>query len=146
VKDRVRAAVVAQKAAELARKEGQARLEAVKGDANAALPQKGVLSRGQVQGLPRAVVDTVLAAPADKLPAALGVDLGRQGYAVVRVLKVVPREGSEAIDALIAPQLAQAWGAAESEAYYQALKKRFKVEIRVPDAAKAEKAAAAASR
>jgi len=146
VKDRVRAAVVAQKAAELARKEGQARLEAVKADGNAALPQKGVLSRGQVQGLPRSVVDAVLAAPADKLPAALGVDLGRQGYAVVRVLKVVPREGSEAIDALIAPQLAQAWGAAESEAYYQALKKRLEVEIRVPDAAKAEKAAAAASR
>ena len=146
VKDRVRAAVVVQKAAELARKEGQARLEAVKADANAALPQKGVLSRGQVQGLPRSVVDAVLAAPADKLPAALGVDLGRQGYAVVRVLKVVPREGAEALDALIAPQLAQAWGAAESEAYYQALKRRFKVEISVPDAAKAEKAAAAASR
>lgn len=146
VKDRVRAAVVVQKAAELARQEGQARLEAVKADANAALPQKGVLSRGQVQGLPRSVVDAVLAAPADKLPAALGVDLGRQGYAVVRVLKVVPREGAEALDALIAPQLAQAWGAAESEAYYQALKRRFKVEISVPDAAKAEKAAAAASR
>ena len=149
VKDRVRAAVVVQKAAELARKEGQARLEAVKADANAALPQKGVLSRGQVQGLPRSVVDAVLAAPADKLPAALGVDLGRQGYAVVRVIKVVPREGAEAIDALIAPQLAQAWGAAESEAYYQALKRRFKVEIRVPEAAKvekAEKAVAAASR
>lgn len=146
VKDRVRAAVVVQKAAELARQEGQARLEAVKADANAALPQKGVLSRGQVQGLPRSVVDAVLAVPADKLPAALGVDLGRQGYAVVRVLKVVPREGAEALDALIAPQLAQAWGAAESEAYYQALKRRFKVEISVPDAAKAEKAAAAASR
>jgi peptidyl-prolyl cis-trans isomerase D len=146
VKDRVRAAVVAEKAAELARKDGQARLEVVKADPSAALPQKGVISRGQAQGLPRSVVDAVLVASADKLPAALGVDLGRQGYIVVRVLKVLPREGAEAVDALIAPQLAQAWGAAESQAYYEALKRRFKVEIRVPDAAKAEKAADAASR
>jgi peptidyl-prolyl cis-trans isomerase D len=146
VKDRVRLAVIAQKAAELARKDGQARLEAVKADPGAALPQKGVVSRGQAQGLPRSVVDAVLAASADKLPAALGVDLGRQGFVVVRVLKVLPREGAEAVDALIAPQLAQAWGAAESQAYYEALKRRFKVEIRVPDAAKAEKSADAASR
>jgi peptidyl-prolyl cis-trans isomerase D len=146
VKDRVRLAVIAQKAAELARKDGQARLEAVKADPAAALPQKGVVSRGQAQGLPRSVVDAVLAASADKLPAALGVDLGRQGYVVVRVLKVLPREGAEAVDALIAPQLAQAWGAAESQAYYEALKRRFKVEIRVPDAAKADKPADAASR
>jgi peptidyl-prolyl cis-trans isomerase D len=146
VKDRVRLAVIAQKAAELARKDGQARLEAVKADPAAALPQKGVVSRGQAQGLPRSVVDAVLAASADKLPAALGVDLGRQGFVVVRVLKVLPREGAEAVDALIAPQLAQAWGAAESQAYYEALKRRFKVEIRVPDAAKADKPADAASR
>ena len=62
------------------------------------------------------------------------------------VAEVLPREGAEAVDALIAPQLAQAWGAAESQAYYEALKRRFKVEIRVPDAAKADKPADAASR
>ena len=145
-KDRVRAAVIAQQAAELARKEGQARLESVKADPAAVLPQKGVISRGQTQGLPRSVIDAALAASADKLPAALGVDLGRQGYVVLRVVKVLPREGAESVDALIAPQLAQAWGAAEADAYYEALKRRFKVEIRIPDAAKAEKPADAASR
>jgi peptidyl-prolyl cis-trans isomerase D len=145
VKDRVRAAVVAQQAAERARKEGQARLEAVKADPGAALPQSGVFARGQAQNLPRAVLDAVLAAPADKLPAALGVDLGRQGYAVVRVTKVLPRDDAAQTDALVAPQLAQAWGAAESEAYYQSLKQRFKVELRLP-AAKAEEPAPAASK
>jgi peptidyl-prolyl cis-trans isomerase D len=145
VKDRVRAAVVAQQAAERARKEGQARLEAVKADPGAALPQSGVFARSQSQNVPRAFLDAVLSAPADKLPVALGVDLGRQGYVVVRVTKVLPRDDAAQTDAAVAPQLAQAWGAAESEAYYQSLKQRFKAELRLP-AAKAEEPAAAASK
>jgi peptidyl-prolyl cis-trans isomerase D len=145
VKDRVRAAVVAQQASERARKEGQARLEAVKADTGVALPQSGIFARGQAQNLPRAVLDAVLAVPSDKLPAALGVDLGRQGYVVVRVSKVLPRDDAAQTDAIVAPQLAQAWGAAESEAYYQSLKQRFKVELRLP-AAKAEEPSAAASK
>jgi peptidyl-prolyl cis-trans isomerase D len=61
------------------------------------------------------------------------------------VSKVLPRDDAAQTDAIVAPQLAQAWGAAESEAYYQSLKQRFKVELRLP-AAKAEEPSAAASK
>jgi peptidyl-prolyl cis-trans isomerase D len=129
VKDAVRAAFVADQAAALARKEGQAKLEAVKQSPGTALPQSAVLSRGQAQNVPRTLIDAVLLAPQDKLPAPIGVDLGKDGYVVARVLKVLPREQAAAADAMLTPQLAQALSAAESEAYLATLKRRFKVEV-----------------
>jgi len=144
VKDAVRAAVVEDQAAALARKEGQARLEALKQNPGTALQQTAVLSRGQAQGVPKQLLDAVLLAPQDKLPAPIGVDLGAGGYVVARVLKVLPREQAAATDAVLVPQLAQAWGAAEAEAYLGALKRRFKAEVE-PSARKADAAAKAAS-
>ena len=63
----------------------------------------------------------------------LGVDLGAQGYAVVRVNKILPRtppaaEASSQENA----QFAQALALAENAAYYNMLKDRFKVQIQVP--------------
>lgn len=144
VKEAVRAAVSEEQAAALARKEGQERLAALKQSPGTALPQTAVLSRGQSQGVPRALLEAVLLAPQDKLPAPIGVDLGTGGYVVARVLKVLPREQAAAADAMLVPQLAQAWGAAEADAYLAALKRRFKAEIE-PDARKAEAAAKSAS-
>jgi peptidyl-prolyl cis-trans isomerase D len=86
------------------------------------------------------VVDAILQTPVTSLPAVLGVDLGFEGYAVARVMKVLPADRQEAAEAALAPQLAQAWGAAEAAAYYEILKKRFKVEIK--PAAKVPAAAA----
>jgi peptidyl-prolyl cis-trans isomerase D len=130
VKEAVRAAVIEEQALALARKEGLAKLEALKQAPATALPQSAVLSRGQAQGVPRPLIDAVLLAPQDKLPAPIGVDLGAGGYVVARVLKVLPREQTASTDALLAPQLAQAWSAAESEAYLATLKRRFKVEVK----------------
>ena len=129
VKDAVRAAVMQEQAAAQARKDGQAKLEALKQSPATALPQSAVLSRGQAQNVPRALIDAVLLAPQDKLPAPIGVDLGADGYVVARVLKVLPREQAASADALLAPQLAQALSAAETEAYLSTLKRRFKVEV-----------------
>jgi peptidyl-prolyl cis-trans isomerase D len=129
VKDAVRAAFVADQAAAIARKEGQAKLEALKQSPSTALPQSAVLSRGQAQNVPRTLIDAVLLAPQDKLPAPIGVDLGKDGYVVARVLKVLPREQAAAADAMLTPQLAQALSAAESDAYLATLKRRFKVEV-----------------
>jgi peptidyl-prolyl cis-trans isomerase D len=130
VKEAVRAAVIEEQALALARKDGLAKLEALKQSPGTALPRAAVLSRGQAQGVPRALIDAVLLAPQDKLPAPIGVDLGAGGYVVARVLKVLPRERAASADALLAPQLAQAWSAAESEAYLATLKRRFKVEVK----------------
>jgi peptidyl-prolyl cis-trans isomerase D len=135
VKARVREMFVADKAAELARADGKTQFEAWKANPAAAtgLAAPATVSRGQMQNLPRAVVDAALHASADSLPAWAGVDLGPQGYAVVKVNRVLPREAVE-------PQLAQAqqqqfqqWlGTAEGLAYYELLKERFKVQIKVP--------------
>jgi peptidyl-prolyl cis-trans isomerase D len=128
VKDQVRARVVARQAAALARQEGEARVAALKGGADApAMPPAVTLSRAEPQGLPPAVVDAVLRADAAALPSAFGVDLGAQGYAVVRLTQVRPPEPTSPQVAQLEPRVAQAWADAEARAYYDALKKRLKV-------------------
>lgn len=131
VRDQVRAALVAQQSAAMAAQEGQARLAALQKTPTEALPGAAVtVSRMQPQGLPRPVLDAVLAADAAKLPAVAGVDLGAQGYAVLRVTQVLPREAVPAAEVSLREQYAQAWAAAESDAYLGALKRRYKSEIK----------------
>jgi len=60
----------------------------------------------------------------------VGVDLGDQGYAVAKITKVLGRDPAAADATRAQSQYAQAWGDAESQAYYAALKSRFKVEIK----------------
>jgi peptidyl-prolyl cis-trans isomerase D len=132
VRDQVKAAVSARKAAEAARAQGIAKLAEWRKTPDAATLQPAVLvSRAQMQKLPRTVVDAVLREPADKLPAWVGVDLGAQGYVVVKLTKVAgPDENLFKGDAQRGrSQYAQAWGAAEEQAYQAALRERFKVKI-----------------
>ena len=71
-----------------------------------------------------------------KLPAWEGVDLGAQGYAVVRVNRVVARdEAAQAALRQSRDQYAQWWTGAESQAYYAVLKEKLKAEILVPSPA-----------
>jgi len=143
VKDRVRAALVEQQAAALARKEGEARLAALRAaPGGEPLPLAITVSRAQSQGLPKPLLDAALHVDPAKLPATEGVDLGAQGYVVVRVMQVLPREVPPGGDEPLRAQYAQAWAAAEAEAYLGALKKRFKAEVKaaastVQDAASA---------
>jgi peptidyl-prolyl cis-trans isomerase D len=136
VKDRVRQRVIAQEAAALARKDGEARLAQLKqgGDA-ASLPTAVTVSRNQPQGLPQAVVDAVLRADPNALPAVIGVDLGEQGYAVARVVTVLPPQLSDDDRKHLRGLYANAWGAAEQAAYYEALKARHQAEIKAPQGA-----------
>jgi peptidyl-prolyl cis-trans isomerase D len=134
VKDQAREAVFAQRAAELARKEGLAKLAAWKAaPASAELPAAVVVSRQETQKLPTAVVDAAMRADPGALPRFEGVDLGMQGYAVVKVDKVIPR-AAPAADALVKEreQVARAFAGAESAAYYELLKERFKVKMKAP--------------
>ena len=138
----VRASVIAEQAAAAARKAGEARLAALRGGADAsALPAAVIISRASAQSQPRALVDAVLRADASKLPAWLGVDLGDAGYAVLRLNSVKPPAGDSPELAQLLPRYAQAWAAAEAQAYYNALKTRYKVSVE----AAAVKAATAAS-
>ncbi|MCW5660512.1 MAG: SurA N-terminal domain-containing protein [Burkholderiaceae bacterium] len=137
VRDRVRERVIATRAAELARKDGEAKLAQLKAAPAGELPEKATVSRQERGNVPSQLIDAALRADADKLPAVLGVDLGDQGYAVARVDAVLSRQAVD--DAPLRQQYAQAWSAAETRAYLEALKLRYKAEVR------AEAVAAAAS-
>jgi peptidyl-prolyl cis-trans isomerase D len=134
VKDRVRERVLAVKGAELARKQGADSLAAWKANpAAATLPDAVVVSREQTQKLPATVVEAALRADASALPAFTGIDLGNQGYAVVKVNRIVPREAAtEATARQDRGQYVQWWTSAENLAYYNLLKDRFKVQVKVP--------------
>ena len=135
VRPRVRRLYIAEKSAELARKEGEAKLAAWKSapDNAAGLQPAIVVSRDQPQNQPRPLVDAVLGANTATLPAWVGVDLGAQGYAAAKVNRLVPRETpNEQIALQERQQYLQWWSNAEGLAYYELLKDRFKVQIKVP--------------
>ncbi|MCG2592615.1 SurA N-terminal domain-containing protein [Ramlibacter sp. XY19] len=142
VKAQVREQVVAQRAAELARKEGQAKLEAwKKAPDTATLPPAVTVTRQDAGKLPRAVIEAALRADPAALPAWIGVDLGNDGYAVVKVAKVLPRDTPPAEQAKQEQaQYLRSWTGAETLAYYESLKARYKTTINVakPKAALAE--------
>jgi peptidyl-prolyl cis-trans isomerase D len=137
VRDQVRERLVVQQAAALARKEGQSLLTQLQKASDTALPETAVIGRVGAQGMPRSVIDAVLAADAAKLPAPLGVDLGEQGYMVAKVTQVLPRDPALGNEKTLQTQYAQAIASAEMQAYYAALKARYKAEIkpRVSEAA-----------
>jgi len=134
VSAKVRERVLAQQAAKLAAQAGATKLATVKAAPQTALEGAPavVVSRAQLHDLPRAVVDAALRAAPDALPTAVGVDLGEQGYAVLRVVKLAGRDPAAADAAKAKAQYAQAWGDAEAQAYYAALKSRFKVTVNAP--------------
>ena len=145
VKDTVRETLVSQLAAEEARKAGLARVSALEQAPTEALAQTLTVSRAQTQGAPKRVIDAVMAVDASKLPAVVGVDLQAQGFLVLRVVQVLPREAAPGGDEAVRTQFAQAWGQAEAEAYMAALKKRFKAEVK-PGATLVSDAASAPAR
>jgi peptidyl-prolyl cis-trans isomerase D len=141
VKARVRDKVVQAQAAALARKLGEERLAVLtKAPATVLTEAPLVVSRAKAGELPRAVVEAVLKAASTTLPAYVGVDLAEQGYAVAKLTKVLGRDPVAADAARAQSSYAQTWGDAESQAYYDALKSRFKV-----DTARAAAVAAAAA-
>ncbi|MEK7347040.1 MAG: SurA N-terminal domain-containing protein [Pseudomonadota bacterium] len=131
VKAEVRQLWVQAQSAELAKAEGQARLAALKNEqAQANLGAVVTVSRDQTAAQPQAVIDVALRADPAKMPALMGVDLGDQGYAIVRVNKLVPRPEVTAQQAEQSrQQFARLWGQAESQAYLASLKAQFKVEM-----------------
>lgn len=139
VKDKVRTQLIAERAAALARAEGEAKLAAWQANpAGANFGAPVTVSRLEMQSQPAPVVDVALRADTAKLPTLVGADLGAQGFAVVRVIKSVPRTPPPAEQAKQeSEQFAQAVGAAETAAYYNLLKNRFKAEILVPKPADA---------
>jgi len=128
VKPRARGLLIKQMAAAQAVKAGEARLAALRksSDDLAGLEAAQLVSRAADHGLPRKVTEAILGADASKLPAALGIDAGQGLYIVARISKVLPRDPAVVDAARAEQQYTQAWNAAESEAYYGALKAHYK--------------------
>jgi peptidyl-prolyl cis-trans isomerase D len=133
VKGSVRQRWLAQHGAEEARKDGIAKLAAWKASpAAATLASPIFVSREQSQQLPAPLVDAAMRADTSVLPSFVGVDSGVQGYAIVKINKVVPRDRPAETAALQERnQYGQQWASAETLAYYNGLKDRFKAEILV---------------
>ena len=135
VKEFVKRALTQEKAAEMAKAQGEQRLSALKASTGADnLPNAIVISREKPQRQLPKVVDAILRADPNKLPSVSGVDLGVQGFAVVRVTKVLPPEAENKELMLQAQQqFTQLWGTAETQAYITHLKTLMKAEILVPN-------------
>ncbi len=142
VKEFVKRALTQEKAAEIAKAQGEQRLAAIKAKTGSdALPNAIVISRENAQRQLPQVVDAALRADPSNLPSVNGVDLGAQGFAVVRVTKIFPPEPeNKALMAQAQQQFTQLWGTAETQAYIAQLKTKLKAEILVPkpSAAKAK--------
>ena len=134
VRTHVREKLVAQRSVELAKREGTAKVAALKANPAAVTwPAPVVVSRDQPQGVPPQILDAALRSDSAAWPAVLGIDLDNQGYAVVRVVSAVTRAARDDNAARQErAQYVQGWGGAENLAYYDVLKGRFKAEIKVP--------------
>ena len=144
VKEKVRSRLAGMQAIAMAKKLGTERLAAMRAAPATALAETAqVVSRAQARDLPQALLDAILRAPAATLPALVGADLGDQGYAVARITKVAGRDPVAADPVKANSQYAQVWGDAEAQAYYAALKARYKVTIDGAALAASREAAAA---
>lgn len=133
IKAEVRQQWLQTQSAQLAKAEGLSRLAAWKAEPQSAnLSAVQIVSRDQATVQPQSVIDAALRANPAQLPAWVGVDLGDQGYAVVRVNKIVPRPAATPQQAEQGrQQFARLWGQAESQAYLASLKAQFKLEMKV---------------
>ncbi|SEA79009.1 SurA N-terminal domain-containing protein [Paraburkholderia sartisoli] len=131
VKDAVRQKVIVEQSAEMARKDGAAKLaELQKSKSTQGFSSALKVSRNDAQGVPPAALSAIYKTDAQKLPAYVGVDLGDDGYAIYRVNAVVPGAPVDAQRLAAAEQqIAQINAQSQVEAYVDALRARSKVKF-----------------
>jgi peptidyl-prolyl cis-trans isomerase D len=129
VKDDIAAMLRRQEAAELARKDGAAKLEQLRKGAGESVKwgQAKTVSRRDPQNLPLEVLRPVMSADVSKLPAYVGLPVGDAGYMLVRVSKVLEGDPKQAGDPL--PRAAALSGTAQYEAYIASLRKQADVSV-----------------
>ncbi|HJY78665.1 MAG TPA: SurA N-terminal domain-containing protein [Burkholderiales bacterium] len=131
VKDQIAALLQRHEAAELARKDGEAKLAELRMGGAAAGVKWGAamtVSRRDPQKLPAEVLRPVMAADASKLPAYIGLPAGDAGYLLVRISKVVDGDPKKSGDPL--PRATGLTGAAQFEAYVVSLRKQADISVK----------------
>lgn len=131
IKDAVRNKYIAEQSAELARKDGEAKLAQLqKSKATTGFGAEQKVARADAMGLAPAALSAIFKADRSKLPTYVGVDLGAGGYAIYRVNAIVQGAPVDATRLTAAQrQLAQMSGQAEMQAYDDALRARSKVKL-----------------
>jgi peptidyl-prolyl cis-trans isomerase D len=117
-------------AAELAKKDGAAKLEQLRKGENAGVTwgSAKMVSRASPQGMPGEVLREVVSADVAKLPAYVGMPVPGAGYLLVRISKVVETPPKQpAADS--AARIAGIYGAAQFEAYVDSLRSRADIEL-----------------
>ncbi|MGI4861495.1 MAG: SurA N-terminal domain-containing protein [Janthinobacterium lividum] len=147
VREAVRNKLVDTQAAELARQDGAARLQAFEKAPTGTAALAGFspvakVTRSDAQGVPPAAMAPIFKANAAKLPAFVGIDLpDGGGYAIYRINQVTAGAPVDAAHmSAITQQLAQISAQGEVSAYLAALRKRTKVKIYSLDSAPAQSA------
>jgi peptidyl-prolyl cis-trans isomerase D len=117
-------------AAQLAGKEGAAKLDLLRKGADAGVKWGAAksVSRREPRGLPNEVLRRVLSADASKLPAYIGMPVADADYLLVRISKVVEGDPKQQ-PADSGQRTAGLLGAAQYEAYVASLRKQADVEI-----------------
>jgi peptidyl-prolyl cis-trans isomerase D len=142
VREQVRSRWLAERSAEMARKEGADRLAQWQAKPDEAkLSESLTLSRLDASKIAPSVLNAALRADPAQLPVFKGVDLGRDGYVIVKVVQVLPRpeRKPQELDQARA-QYTQWWSNAEGLAYNKLLQERFKVQFKVSRPAEPESA------
>lgn len=131
IQAQVRERWVAAEALKMARKDAEQKLAAWKqSPEKAELPAAVQMSRRTMFAQPPAVLDAVLRTPVPAQgPAWVLVDLGAEGTALVKINKVLPLQLSPQEVAESENQFGAYWARAEADAYYQSLKRKYKVEL-----------------
>ncbi len=119
-----------QQAAELAQKDGEAKLEQLRkgGDAGLKWAAPKLVSRRDAEGLPPDAVQRVAAADVSKLPAYVGVPVPGRGYVVIRISKVVEADPKVVEEA--GPRVSQAYGSADYVGYVASLRQQADIEVK----------------
>lgn len=130
VKGAITAAVTQIEAAALAKKEGEAKLQALKAaDNTAGFSEAKTISRLKGQDVPAPALSALFKADVQKLPAFVGMDAPGNGYVIYRIGKVSPGTPDEARRTSERTQLDDVQAQTEMFSYVENLKKKAKATI-----------------
>jgi len=126
----IRQQLTDERAMGLAREEGEKRLKALREqDSTQGFGAPVTVARNAPQGVAPAVVDAVMKAPTDKLPAFVGTTTG-DAYVIARVLKVEAAPKPEAsVIAAEKSMMERRWAQAEQLAVLQMLREKYQVSV-----------------
>lgn len=132
VKKNIADRLLRQQTVELAQKDGEAKLEQLRKGADAGVKWGAprTVSRRDPQGMPRELLQPIVAADVSKLPAYVGIPVPNAGYMLVRISKVIDADPPKEQSTESRARVNQLFASAQYDAYVESLRSRADIEIR----------------